>query len=94
MSVQEKSLPLWQLLQATAGVVASVRSGKSGTAAVESVSQALRPGVQALAFQVWRNLGRAQALRTLLATKPPAPATDALLCVALALVWNGRYNAA
>jgi 16S rRNA (cytosine967-C5)-methyltransferase len=88
MSVQEKSLPLWQLLQATAGVVASVRTGKSGTAAVESVPQALRPGVQALAFQVWRNLGRAQALRTLLASKPPAPATDALLCVALALVWN------
>lgn len=88
MSVQEKSLPLWQLLQATAGVVASVRNGKSGTAAVESVPQALRPGVQALAFQVWRNLGRAQALRTLLASKPPAPATDALLCVALALVWN------
>ena len=88
MSVQEKSLPLWQLLQATAGVVASVRSGKSGTAAVEGVPQALRPAVQALAFQVWRNLGRAQALRTLLASKPPAPATDALLCVALALVWN------
>jgi len=88
MSVQEKSLPLWQLLQATAGVVASVRSGKSGTAAVESVAQALRPGVHALAFQVWRNLGRAQVLRTLLASKPPAPATDALLCVALALVWN------
>jgi 16S rRNA (cytosine967-C5)-methyltransferase len=88
MSVQEKSLPLWQLLQATASVVASVRSGKSGTAAVESVPQALRPGVQALAFQVWRNLGRAQVLRTLLASKPPAPATDALLCVALALVWN------
>jgi 16S rRNA (cytosine967-C5)-methyltransferase len=65
-----------------------VRAGKSGTAAVESVPQALRPGVQALAFQVWRNLGRAQALRTLLASKPPAPATDALLCVALALVWN------
>jgi 16S rRNA (cytosine967-C5)-methyltransferase len=75
-------------LQATAGVVASVRAGKSGTAAVESVTQALRPGVQALAFQVWRNLGRAQVLRTLLASKPPAPATDALLCVALALVWN------
>jgi 16S rRNA (cytosine967-C5)-methyltransferase len=88
MSVQEKSLPLWQLLQATAGVVVSVRAGKSGTAAVESVPQALRPGVQALAFQVWRNLGRAQVLRTLLASKSPAPATDALLCVALALVWN------
>jgi len=86
--VQEKSLPLWQLLQATAGVITSVRAGKSGTAAVESVLQALRPGVQALAFQVWRNLGRAQVLRTLLASKPPAPATDALLCVALALVWN------
>jgi 16S rRNA (cytosine967-C5)-methyltransferase len=65
-----------------------VRTGKSGTAAVESVPQALRPGVQALAFQVWRNLGRAQVLRTLLASKPPTPATDALLCVALALVWN------
>lgn len=88
MRVQEKSLPLWQLLQATAGVIASVRAGKSGTAAVETVAQGLRPGVQALAFQVWRNLGRAQALRTLLAPKPPVPATDALLCVALALLWN------
>ena len=86
--MQEKSLPLWQLLQATAGVIASVRTGKSGTAAVESVAPALRPGVQALAFHVWRNLGRAQALRALLAPKPPVPATDALLCVALALVWN------
>ena len=48
----------------------------------------LRPGVQALAFHAWRNLGRAQALRKALANKLPPPAADALLCVALALAWN------
>ncbi len=48
----------------------------------------VRPGVQALAFHVWRNLGRAEALRKQLAAKQPPPAADALLCVALALAWS------
>ena len=81
-------MPLWRQLQATAGVIAAVRKGSSGTAAVEAVDATLRPGVQALAFQVWRNLGRAQALRNQLVSRLPAPGTDALLCVALALAWN------
>jgi 16S rRNA (cytosine967-C5)-methyltransferase len=44
--------------------------------------------VQALAFHVWRNLGRAEALRRKLANRLPPPPTDALLCVALALAWD------
>lgn len=81
-------VPLWRQLQATASVVAAVRDGASGTAAIEAVSTELRPGVQALAFHVWRNLGRAEALRDLLVKKRPPAAVDALLCIALALVWQ------
>jgi 16S rRNA (cytosine967-C5)-methyltransferase len=58
------------------------------TALLDAQPPALRPGVQALSFQVMRWLGRAQALRVQLARKaPPAPA-DALLCSALALCWD------
>jgi 16S rRNA (cytosine967-C5)-methyltransferase len=81
-------VPLWRQLQATASVVAAVRDGASGTAAVEAVSTELRPGVQALAFHVWRNLGRAEALRDLLVKKRPPAVVDALLCIALALAWQ------
>lgn len=81
-------VPLWRQLQATASVIAAVRAGASGTAAVEAVSSDLRPGVQALAFHVWRNLGRAEALRDQLARKRPPAQADALLCVALALTWR------
>lgn len=88
MNAAAESVPLWRQLQATAAVIAAVRKGASGTAAVDKVAAALRPGVQALAFHVWRNLGRAQALRSVLVTRLPAPATDALLCVALALAWD------
>lgn len=90
MTSNEETIPLWQQLNATAGVVIAVRQGVSGTAAIESVSVALRPGVRALAFHVWRNLGRAQALRSKLAIKQPPPPADALLCVALALAWQGE----
>ena len=82
------SLPLWRLLQGTASVVAAVRSGRSMTALLEAQPSALRPGVQALSFQVMRWLGRAQALRAQLARKAPPPAADALLCSALALCWD------
>jgi 16S rRNA (cytosine967-C5)-methyltransferase len=58
------------------------------TAQLEGVPSDLRPGVQALSFQVLRQLGRATALRQLLANKTPPPAVDALLCSALALCWN------
>ena len=81
-------VPLWRQLQAAAFVLAAVRGGESATAALLRVDVVLRPGVQALVFQALRNLGRAEALRKLLARRPPPPQTDALLCVALALCWS------
>lgn len=83
-----QSAPLWRLLQATAAAVQATRQGRSLTAQLESVSQELRPGVQALSFKVLRQLGRATALREQLAAKTPTPAVDALLCTALALCWR------
>jgi 16S rRNA (cytosine967-C5)-methyltransferase len=83
-----QSPPLWRLLQATATAVQATRQGRSLTAQLDTVSQELRPGVQALSFQVLRQLGRATALRERLAAKTPPPAVDALLCTALALCWH------
>jgi 16S rRNA (cytosine967-C5)-methyltransferase len=80
--------PLWQLLDATARILLAVRRGQSTTSALESVALNLRPGTQALAFQVLRNLGRANCLRQMLARRAPPPAVDALLCTALALAWS------
>jgi 16S rRNA (cytosine967-C5)-methyltransferase len=82
------SVPLWRQLQATASVIAAVRTGVSGTAAIEAIPSDLRPGVQSLAFHVWRNLGRAESLRDKLVKRRPPVSADALLCVALALVWQ------
>lgn len=81
--------PLWRQLQLTAAALASIRSGVSGAVAFEGVEPALRPGVQAIGFQVLRWLGRAEALRRHLAKRTPPPPADALLCTALALAWNG-----
>lgn len=81
-------VPLWRQLLATASVITAVRAGSSGTASLDLVTGDLRPGVQALAFYVWRNLGRAEALRDQLVKKRPQPSIDALLCVALALIWS------
>ncbi|VTU37674.1 Ribosomal RNA small subunit methyltransferase B [Variovorax sp. PBL-H6] len=80
--------PLWRQLQLTAVALAAIRGGVSGTVAFEGVPPALRPGVQALGFQVLRWLGRAEALRRQLAKRTPPPAADALLCTALALAWD------
>ena len=80
--------PLWKQLQSTAAVIQAVQGGVSGTAALDRVPGGLRPAVQALTFQVLRNLGRAQALRKQLVSKLPAAQVDALLCVALALTWD------
>lgn len=82
------SVPLWRLLQASAGVVAAVRAGQSATAALQRVERPVRPGAQALALQALRCLGRAQALRGLLARRAPPAQADALLCTALALCWR------
>ena len=88
-SITGQSPPLWRQLQVTAAVVQAVRAGRSLTAELASVTPELRPGVQALTFQVMRQLGRAMALRERLASKAPPPAADALLCTALALSWQG-----
>ena len=85
MDVAPDSVPLWRQLQATAAVIAAVRKGASGTAAVENVAASLRPGVQALAFHVWRNLGRAQALRSALVTRMPAPASASAMAAPMPL---------
>lgn len=88
MESNKPTIPLWRQLQAVAAVLQSIRAGVSGTAALAGVPAELRPGVQALVFQVLRSLGRAQALRQLLAGRVPPPAADALLCTALALAWH------
>ena len=89
-SMQDKptQVPLWRQLQGAASILMAVRDGQSMTAALTDVDAALRPGVQALSFHALRWLGRAEALRQQLAKKPPPPEADALLCVALALIWR------
>ena len=88
MDENEQKIPLWRQLQAVASVLLAIRGGTSGTAALADVSSDLRPGVQALTFHVLRSLGRAEALRQLLASRSPPPPADALLCTALALAWR------
>jgi len=94
MSETGQAPPLWRQLQAGAGALAAIRAGASGTAAIEAVPALLRPGVQALVYAALRELGRAEALRKLLAPRKPPPAADALLCLALALGWreDGPYE--
>ena len=81
-------VPLWQQLQAAAGLLMAVQGGQSLTKALLSVDATLRPSAQALSFHALRWLGRAGALRQQLAKKPPPPEADALLCVVLALIWR------
>ena len=81
-------IALWQQLAGVASALQAIRAGQSGTAALAAVDSGLRPGVQALLFQVLRSLGRAEALRRKLVSRAPPPAADALLCAALALSWQ------
>ena len=71
-----------------------MRAGESATPALARIEADLRPAAQSLAFQAMRQLGRAEALRKLLARRPPPPQADALLCTALALCWHedGPYT--
>jgi 16S rRNA (cytosine967-C5)-methyltransferase len=85
---QPLSKELWQLLQAVAKALHQQRQGVSGTVVMQSVAAPLRPAVQSLLFQVWRQLGRAECLRDVLVKRRPAPLPDALLCAALALIWD------
>jgi 16S rRNA (cytosine967-C5)-methyltransferase len=86
--VPSTQVPLWRQLQGAASLLMAVRDGQSMTPALEDVDAALRPGVQSLGFHALRWLGRAEALRQQLARRPPPPEADALLCVALALIWT------
>ncbi|GAB4404010.1 MAG: 16S rRNA (cytosine(967)-C(5))-methyltransferase RsmB [Rhodoferax sp.] len=93
---EHRSVSLAQQLQAAAALVHAVRTGQSATAGLERCPAPLRPGVQALGFHALRHLGLAQTLRAQLAPRAPAPAVDALLCVALALLARPepmRYDA-
>lgn len=88
MSEPGQTPALWRQLQAAAVALAAIRAGASGTIAIEAAPVLLRPGVQALVYAALRQLGRAEALRKLLAPRKPPPAADALLCLALALAWR------
>jgi 16S rRNA (cytosine967-C5)-methyltransferase len=81
------ALPLSDLLLHTATAVQAVRGGRSLTDALAAVPDAPRPGTQALAFEVLRRLGGAQAVRQHLAPKTPPPKVEGLLLCALALLW-------
>ncbi|HET9205724.1 MAG TPA: 16S rRNA (cytosine(967)-C(5))-methyltransferase RsmB, partial [Burkholderiaceae bacterium] len=78
--------PLARLLERTAEAVAAVRGGRSLTAVLDTLPPDVRPGVLALASDVMRQLGTAQALRERLAARTPPPPVEALLLSALALL--------
>jgi len=81
------ALPLARLLNHAADAVQAVRGGQSLNAVLALCPAAARPGTQALSFLALRWLGSAQVVRTMLVPKAPAPAVDALLLTALALLW-------
>ena len=82
---------LWQQLDAVAKALHGIQGGQSSKTVLAQVPQRLRPGVQALLFQVLRNLGRAQALQKQLVSRAPAPKASALLSTALALAWDEAH---
>ncbi len=80
-------IALSHLLNHTADMVQGVGEGRSLTDLMARVPPSARAGTQALTFEVLRQLGGAQAVRSLVATKAPPPAVDALLVSAIALLW-------
>jgi 16S rRNA (cytosine967-C5)-methyltransferase len=93
--VRDASLqpPLSQLLDSSADALQAVRSGRSLNDALAAVPVELRPGVQALTFNALRQLGATLQVLRGLAPKAPAPRIEALLCVALALLWPAQRPA-
>jgi len=81
------------LLDHSAAAVQAVRSGRSLNEALAAVPTSLRPGVQALTFHVIRHLGAASVALQGLAAKAPPARVEALLCVALALLWQAERPA-
>jgi 16S rRNA (cytosine967-C5)-methyltransferase len=92
-AVTTSSLPLAKLLGHTADAVQAVRAGQSLNDALARCPADARPGTQALSFHVLRWLGGALSARAVLAPKAPAPAVDALLLSALALLWPSGDDA-
>lgn len=88
------ALPLARLLSHAADAVAAVRGGRSLTEVIAAVPLPARAGTQAVAFHAMRALGSALAVREVVAPKTPPPAVDALLLVALALLWPPEPPAA
>jgi len=84
---------LSRLLEHSAAAVQAVRSGRSLNDALADVPVSLRPGVQALTFNAMRHLGAASVTLQGLAAKAPAARVEALLCVALALLWPAERPA-
>ena len=80
------SVSLASQLEQVAIALQDILAGRSGSVVLDNVPAPLRPGVQALLFQVLRHLGWAQAIRRQLAPRTPRPPVDALLCTALALL--------
>ena len=79
--------PLARLLDAVTDAVQAVLRGRSLTDALAACPAPLRPGTQALSFLALRRLGGARAVRALVAPRTPPPNVEALLLVALALLW-------
>lgn len=73
-------------LQEVARCVQAVEQGRSLNEVLPQVPSRLRPGVQALSFQVLRHLGTARWLARQLARRPPPAPALALLHSALALL--------
>ncbi len=73
-------------------MVQGVGEGRSLTDLLAKVPPSARAGTQALSFDVLRRLGGAQAVRSVVASKAPPPAVDALLVSALALLWPPSHG--
>ena len=80
-------------LQHTARCVQGVAQGRSLSELLPALQAELRPGVQALTFQVLRQYGTARALVAQLAPRKPDPAVHALLCSAVALLLHAPEDA-
>jgi 16S rRNA (cytosine967-C5)-methyltransferase len=81
------AVALARLLEHTAEVVQGVRGGRSLADLLPRLPAELRPGVQALAFEVLRRLGGALEVRARMVNRAPPPNVDALLVSAIALLW-------
>jgi 16S rRNA (cytosine967-C5)-methyltransferase len=80
-------LPLSTLLVHAAQALQGVRRGRSLDDELAALPDAIRPGAQAITFHALRRLGAAEWARRQLAPRAPPPAIDALLLVALSLLW-------